>query len=110
MMSTEHRGPFAAFLLVFGLACVIMANGLRDQVVQVFVDSGAPRPLISAVVPDIVLGHSLSDARAKAPAKVPAEAAAEPVTSAQTQPIQSRPVTPTVRVTRVAAATVAKPQ
>ena len=56
MMTAEHRRPFAAFMLLLAFACAIMANGLRDQVVRVFVDSGAPRPLISAVVPDIVLG------------------------------------------------------
>ena len=52
MISAEHRRPLAAFLLVLGFAAVVMANGLRDQVVRVFVDSGAARPLISAVVPD----------------------------------------------------------
>ena len=61
-MTAEHRRPFAAFLLVFAFACVIMANGLRDQVVEVFVELRAPRPLITAVLPDIVLGHSLRDA------------------------------------------------
>ena len=63
-MNAEHRRPFAAFLLVCAFGVAIMANGLRDQVVRVFVDSGAPRPLISAVVPDIVLGHSLRNAPA----------------------------------------------
>ena len=61
-MDAEHRRPFAAFLLVSAFAFAIMANGLREKVVEVIVDSGAPRPLISAVVPDILLGRSLSDA------------------------------------------------
>ena len=61
MMSAEHRRPFAAFMLLLVFACAIMANGLRDQVVRVFV-AGAPRPLIDAVAPDIVLGQSLRDA------------------------------------------------
>ena len=72
MMTAEHRRPFAAFMLLLAFACAIMANGLRDRVVQVFVDSGAPRPLISAVVPDILLGRSLRDA----PQAEPAEASA----------------------------------
>ena len=75
MMIAEHRKPFAAFLLLFGFALVVMANGLRDQVVRVLVDSGASRPLISAVVPDIVLGRSLQDlpaALAPAPVAEPA--------------------------------------
>ena len=41
MMSSEHRGPFAAFLLVFGFACVIMANGLRDQVCLLYTSDAA---------------------------------------------------------------------
>src|SRR4051812_4829382 len=114
MMSAEHRRPFAAFLLVFGFACVVMANGLRDQVVQVFVDSGAPRPLISAVVPDIVLGHSLRDAPVeapvRAPVRAPAQATAESLTPTQSRPIESRPVTSAARAPRTVAATVVKPR
>jgi hypothetical protein len=90
MLNAEHRRPLAAFLLLLAFASVVMANGLRDQVVRVFVDSGAPRPLISAVVPDIVLGHALRHT----PAKAPASAAAEVPASTESQPIQSRPVTP----------------
>jgi hypothetical protein len=90
MLNAEHRRPLAAFLLVLAFASVVMANGLRDQVVRVFVDSGAPRPLISAVVPDIVLGHALRHA----PAKAPESAAAEVPASTESQSIQSRPVTP----------------
>ena len=75
MMNAEHRRPFAAFLLLFGFAGVVMANGLREEVVRVFVDSGAPRPLISAVVPDIVLGRS--PAEPAAGSATPAAATAE---------------------------------
>ena len=88
MLNAEHRRPLAAFFLVLAFASVVMANGLRDQVVRVFVDSGAPRPLISAVVPDIVLGHALRHA----PAKAPASAAAEVPASTETLPIPSQPV------------------
>ena len=89
-MNAEHRRPLAAFFLVLAFASVVMANGLRDQVVRVFVDSGAPRPLISAVVPDIVLGHSLHHA--------PGQGAGEPrpprsPASTETLPIPSQPVT-----------------
>src|SRR4051794_40754656 len=94
MLNAEHRRPFAAFLLVLAFASVVMANGLREQVVRVFVDSGGPRPLISAVVPDIVLGHSLRHA----PDKAPASAAAEVPASTESQPIQSQPVTPAAQV------------
>src|SRR5689334_534224 len=101
MFSSEHRRPLAAFLLVFGFACVVLANGLREQVVRVFVDSGAPRPLISAVVPDIVLGHSLRNAPAKAPATA---AAAEVPATNETRPILSRAVTLAAQVTSTPAA------
>ncbi len=93
MMTAEHRRPFAAFLLVFGFACVVLVNGLREQVVRVFVDSGAPRPLISAVVPDIVLGHSLHHAPVQTPAKATSEPNAAPVRPGRSSrgPSRSRP-------------------
>ena len=62
MMHAEHRRPFAALLLVFAAACMIMGNGLRTQVVEVLVGAGAPRPLIAAIAPDMVLGQSLINA------------------------------------------------
>lgn len=68
MMTAEHRRPFAAFMLLLAFACAVMANGLRDQVVKVFVSSGAPRPLISAVLPDIVLGQTLRNTPQPEPA------------------------------------------
>ena len=43
MMNAEHRRPFAAFVLLLAFACAVMAHGLRDQVVRVFVSSGAPQ-------------------------------------------------------------------
>src|SRR4051812_35007091 len=101
MMKAEHRRPLAAFVLVFAFACAVMANGLREQVVRVFVDAGAPRPLISAVVPDILLGHPLR----AAPRQAPASAAAEVKVSAETETITaSRPVTLTAQVSPVRAA------
>ena len=91
MMIAEHRRPFAAFLLLLAFACAIMANGLRDQVVRVFVESGAPRPLISAVVPDILLGRSLRDApQAEPPAEEADESAAGVV---ENGPSSSEPAT-----------------
>jgi hypothetical protein len=102
MMSAEHRRPLAAFLLVFAFACAVMANGLREQVVRVIVDSGAPRPLISAVVPDIVLGHSLRDAPPKTPATESATSdAAAP--KPQTQALESTSVRPVNPATTLAA-------
>lgn len=97
MMTAEHRRPFAAFVLVFAFACFVMANGLREQVVRVFVDSGAPRPLISAVVPDIVLGRSLHHAP---PAPKPAADLATP--PVESQPLASTPVTTVVTSTQAA--------
>ncbi len=61
MMTAEHRRPFAAFLLVFAGACLIMGNGLRTQVVDILIGSGAPNELITAIAPDMVLGQSLKD-------------------------------------------------
>jgi hypothetical protein len=91
-MTAEHRRPFAAFLLLLGFAVVVMGNGLREQVVRVLVDSGAPRPLFSAVVPDIVLGHALQDAPEEAPRAV----AVEPQPSSETPlaPTRTAVVTP----------------
>jgi len=78
MMTAEHRRPLAAFLLVFAGACLIMGNGLRTQVVDILIGSGAPSGLITAIAPDMVLGHSLKGAsvqlRPKARAEVPVTA------------------------------------
>ncbi len=79
-MTAEHRRPLAAFLLVFAGACLIMGNGLRTQVVDILIGSGAPTELITAIAPDMVLGQSLKDvpvqlqpqARNQAPATVQA--------------------------------------
>jgi hypothetical protein len=76
MMSAEHRKPFAAFLVIFAAACMILGNGLRHQVINVLVGAGAPRELIAAIAPDVVLGQSLNDApqtRPQAHAAVPHE-------------------------------------
>jgi len=62
MMTAEHRKPLVAFFLVFAAACLIMGNGMRSQVVEVLIGAGAPRELIAAVSPDIVLGQSLTSA------------------------------------------------
>jgi hypothetical protein len=62
MTTAEHRKPLVAFLLVFAAACLIMGNGMRSRVVEVLIDAGAPRALITAVSPDMVLGESLSSA------------------------------------------------
>jgi len=62
-----------AFLLVFAAACLIMGNGMRTKVVEVLLNAGAPRELITAVSPDMVLGESLSSApRSQAVREVPA--------------------------------------
>ena len=66
MLTAEHRRPLAAFLLVFAVACVVMGNGLRKQVVEVLISSGAPHDLISAIAPDLVLGQALKDVPPKA--------------------------------------------
>ncbi len=62
MMTAEHRKPLVAFFLVFAAACLIMGNGMRTQVVEVLIRAGAPRELITAVSPDMVLGESLTSA------------------------------------------------
>ncbi len=70
MLSAEHRRPFAAFLLVCAAAAVIIGTGMRTQVVDRMVEAGAPRALVGAVAPDMVLGGSLRSAplpRAEAP-------------------------------------------
>jgi hypothetical protein len=59
MMTTEHRKPFAAFLVVFAVACLIMVNGLQTQVVRVFVGGQAPQQATGAPAPDLLLGQSL---------------------------------------------------
>ena len=41
-----------------------MGNGLRTQVVEVLIGAGAPRELIIAIAPDMVLGYSLNNAPA----------------------------------------------
>ena len=64
-MTAEHRRPLAAFLLVFAAACLIVGNGLRTQVVEVLIGAGAPRELIIAIAPDMVLGYTLNNAPAR---------------------------------------------
>jgi hypothetical protein len=59
MLTAEHQKPLVGFMLVFAVACLIMVNGLRTQVVDVLIGSGAPRQLITAIAPDMVLGQSL---------------------------------------------------
>lgn len=61
-MSAEHRRPFAAFVVVFAAACLIMGNGLRSQVADVLVGAGAPPALVTAIAPDVLLGQSLDSA------------------------------------------------
>lgn len=77
MLTAEHQRPLAAFFLVFAVACLIMANGLRTQVVDVLIGSGAPRQLITAIAPDMVLGQSLRNTPAKPQTTVEAPASAE---------------------------------
>ena len=80
MISAEHRRPLAAFLLVFAAACLILGQGLRDRVVDVFVGSGAPRTVVGAIAPDLVLNPSLDQAP-KAPVKAVAVPGGKPASS-----------------------------
>ncbi|MCW2848834.1 MAG: hypothetical protein JWR90_2808 [Marmoricola sp.] len=80
MISAEHRRPLAAFLMVFAAACLILGQGLRDRVVEVFVGSGAPRTVVGAIAPDTVLHPSLDQAP-KAPAKAVAVPGGKPASS-----------------------------
>jgi hypothetical protein len=84
MMTAEHRRPFAAFVLVTVLACLIVLNGLRAQVAEVFVGAQAPREIGTVLAPDVVLGQTLADAppapvRPQAP-PAGSSAAGEPTT------------------------------
>jgi hypothetical protein len=82
MMAAEHRRPLAAFLMVFAVACVIIGNGLRTQVVEVLIGSGAPQEVITAVAPDMLLGEALRRAPKSQPAPTPARAEATDEASA----------------------------
>ncbi len=95
MMSAEHRRPLAAFFVVFTLACLIMANGLRTQVGQVLIGAGAPREVVSAIAPDMVLGQSLRNVPAPVRSKVSADRAAA------SAPVQQVVVAPAPRAASV---------
>jgi hypothetical protein len=100
MMTAEHRRPLAAFCVVFAVACLIMANGLRTQVVDVLIGAGAPPELITAIAPDMVLGQSLRDVpaapvRRQATSKPPAAAVAPVATALQAPSAVTSFVTPT---------------
>jgi hypothetical protein len=82
MMTAEHRRPLAAFLMVFAVACVIIGNGLRTQVVEVLIGSGAPQEVITAVAPDMLLGEALRRAPKSQPAPTPPRAEATDEASA----------------------------
>lgn len=59
MLSAEHRRPLAAFFLVLAVAALIMTNGMRTQIVRQLISAGAPKSVIGALAPDMVLGQSL---------------------------------------------------
>ena len=63
---------------------LITGFGLRTQVVQVLVDTGAPAALVGVVAPDVMLGETLSSKPAP-----PAEAA--PSASAQSRRPRASP-------------------
>lgn len=87
-MDEEHRGPIAALLIVLAFACVVMVNGVREQVADAFVVAGGPPPLVGAVVPDILLMRSALTAGP------PSTALPDPVTPS------SDPPAPLPRTTR----------
>ena len=62
MVTTEHRKPLVAFLVVFAAACLVMGNGLRTQVVEVLIETGGSNELVTAIAPDMVLGQALDGA------------------------------------------------
>ena len=62
MINNEHKSVFVAFVLVVGVAALILVNGLREQAVGVLIEVRAPRPLISALAPDMVLGRTFDRA------------------------------------------------
>jgi hypothetical protein len=95
MMAAEHRRPFAAFLMVFAVACVIIGNGLRTQVVEVLIDSGAPQEVITAVAPDMLLGEALRRAPKSRPAATPDRAETTDEASADVETLV-QPVPPSV--------------
>ena len=94
MISNEHKKAFMAFVVVAGVAALIMANGLRAQAVEVLIEVRAPRPLISALAPDMVLGRTFDRNNTFS-------AAAE--TPGTTRLVASAPAGPAVSVRPVAA-------
>lgn len=109
MVPSEHRRPLMAFLFVSLAAALILGNGLRARVVGVLIAQHAPGPVISALAPDLVVGHRLlatqqpplsaaavdstprSSAHrpsAQSPAQSPAESPAQ--SSAPAQPVTHR--------------------
>lgn len=57
MITPEHRRPLMAFAFVALAALLILGNGLRARVVSQLVEGEAPAPLVTALAPDLVLGH-----------------------------------------------------
>lgn len=82
-MSAEQRKPLAAFVMVFAAACLIMGQGLRTHVLDVLVSSGAPRQLIAAIAPDMVLGQAL-ERKPRVRAQAPPTPPREPTTTVRT--------------------------
>ena len=68
MVSREHRAPLVAFLLVLGVAGVVLMNGVRTEVVRGLLDTpGRVQAIKALIAPDMVLAQTL-EGRTRPPA------------------------------------------
>lgn len=93
MMTAEHRGPLAGFLLVLAAASAILVNGLRTEVVDGLIEAGRSPALVTALAPDIVLGHALHGV-APVPATARKSAKVRPQVAPVPSPSRATLVTP----------------